>query len=121
MASKEVIQEELDKLRIAYPQQKMGEDQAEALVLLWAEEDFRDMPDPEFIESCRVVRRRCKWFPTAADIYQAREETARNSHLQPPAHEQLPERPSRLSDQEVARNKKEAGRIIRMLGAKKAM
>lgn len=108
----------MDRLAICFPYPERGEDELLELTEIWYE-DLEDISDDVFKRAIKQVRRGSRFFPTVADIRSAAMDVM--SQPQPTTQDQLPGRPTHLSDAEVERNKKEAGKILKMLKHKKAM
>lgn len=89
----------------------------EILADMWCE-DLEEFSEREICQAVREHRKQSAFFPTSAEIRGQCEQIRR---ILLPEHIQLPERPSQLSEDERARNKEQAGKIIRMLSREKAM
>lgn len=89
----------------------------DVLAGMWLE-DLEDLTDQEVRQAVRMHRKQSTYFPTSAEIRNLCEQS-RGMHSH--GRNELPERPSQISEAERLRNKERAGKILRLLSGKKAV
>ncbi|WP_156921649.1 hypothetical protein [Desulfovibrio inopinatus] len=90
MPSKSAIIGELAKFSLVY--QRRSSEALQALVELWVE-DLAELNDDALIRACALARKRCKFWPTPAELLEFHE------HAQPKyetTHVPLPESPEKI-------------------------
>ena len=109
------MKQELTKLSIAYPAAKRGADEVDVLVDVWAE-DMESLGDEEFREAVKQARKCSTFFPTSADILKHAEEM-RSKWQKHSGATELPETPSRISEEERKRGQQRAREIREMVAS----
>ena len=115
MPSKKILKQELTKLSINYPAAKRGADEVDVLVDVWAD-DLEDLGDAEFKDAVKQARKHSTFFPTSADVLKHAEEM-RSKPQQHSGATELPQTPSRISEEERERNKQRAREIREKVAA----
>lgn len=113
MANQEEIYQELVKLSIAYPAAKRGADEIQILQEMWIE-DLEDVSDQEFKEAIKIIRKQNEFFPTSAQVrkivFDQRQQSSLYSNDQ-----ELPQRPSFISEEERQKNLENAKKLKEQL------
>ena len=76
MASIQVIATELGRASLLY-RQAMGEEELKALAYSWAEL-FQEVNDADFVAAVKIHTRESKFFPTPADVLEAKDRVRPN-------------------------------------------
>ena len=115
MPSKKILKQELTKLSIAYPAAKRGADEVDVLVDVWGE-DLEGLADDEFKEAVKEARRHSTFFPTSADVLR-HADTLRSKPQQHSGATELPQTPSKITEEEREQNKRRAREIREMVAS----
>lgn len=115
MPDKNLILKELARLNLHYDSKK-GPAELSILSETWSE-DLEELSDKDFLEAVKLCRKRHDFFPKSSQVLKASRELAENPA--PSNAPALPEVPCRLSDEDLARNRSGARRILDMVAERK--
>ncbi|MFW5916675.1 MAG: hypothetical protein ACOCTM_04295 [Bacteroidota bacterium] len=111
MNREQMIRCEIAKLVIAYPSAKRTMEEVDILVDMW-KGDLEDLNENEIKEAIVEHRKKSVYFPTSADI---RNQCDVLRRAFTPKQKTLPQKPTRLTEEERRKNKEHVRNLMKKL------